>query len=140
MRRHRTISNLGAIGAAVVTCAALPSVAAADHYATGSNDFCYAGGITTGIGMDIYTTDARLKIHKSGSADLTCRFDVPAYVAAEDSIFYSEWFRPKKATISIWCQLDQPSGPPVENGGTLQILPNGTGLLRCTLPPPPPPE
>lgn len=114
--------------------------AAADHYVTGNNDVCVAGGLTTGTGIDIGTDDAWLKVHKSDAANLTCRFAIPAYVSPPEHMLGVEWFRPRKATLNVWWLLEQSEGPPVTTGGVLAILPNGTGVLRCAFGPPQPPE
>jgi hypothetical protein len=129
-----------ALGVAVLLAAG-PSTAAADHFAEGTTGSCYAGELASGVPTPLFTDAATLKVRRDGSADLLCRFAVPAFVPAAESYFGEDWTRPRKRSKTIFCQRTyDPSLPPLDGSGTFEILPNGTGTLRCSFPAPPPDE
>lgn len=117
------------------------SPARADHVAdllTGvdGNVRCRMGGLESGIGVDLWTTN--FKVARTGDdtiAAFVCRFaDVPVYVSAEDSYNGTEWYQPTNALVNtnVECWIDDFDVFVMGGEGRFVLNPNGTATLTCT--------
>ena len=131
--------SLRAAAGVLVLAAALvgpAGPAAADHVADligPDQSICRLGGLASGIGVDLVTTDVKARIMRDGlTVTYVCRFaEVPAYVSAEESATGQEWVRPSQASrgsVSCW----RPEFESRDEGiGTFVITPNGSATLTC---------
>ncbi|KGM09277.1 hypothetical protein N868_03170 [Cellulomonas carbonis T26] len=120
-----SLTALGTVG--------LAGPAAADHYSSVTVDgsSCYAGGLSTGIGYDLFTTDVRVTYAPDGSLlEFTCRFPT---TPAPDENWYVPWTGKGPYVMAGVVCADE-DGRLFEESGTFRITPNGKATLRCRLP------
>jgi hypothetical protein len=120
-----------AIGLLVVA-----SPAQADHVADlvgVDRSICRVGGIASGIGFNLRTTDFERVIRNGLTMSYDCRFaNVPRYVSFEESTVGQEWSLPTETTTSETMGCWRPEFEGREEGvGRFTLYPNATARVVC---------
>lgn len=135
MRRTRTILISCAVAAGAV---AMASPASADHVADIIVDgtICRMGGLPSGIGLDMTTTDFHVTTVDGVVTGYVCHFtDIPERVTPEENQWGHDWTLPRHAyTVrNFECWPDDGMGEEFisSTDSTFTVTPNGKAVLHC---------
>lgn len=116
---------------------AIAPAASADHFAgvdAEAGGDCVTAVFGSFAGFQFRTDDWRVTVQESGKVRLVCRF--ASLPASWDNYLGERVELPRKLTDPMSCSYAGDSASVPFTTGEFRILPNGTGMLRCTWPPP----
>ena len=135
MRRVRALVTAGLVVAASIAVAA---PAAADHVADIIYDgtVCRMGGLPSGIGLDVTTTDFHVTTVDGVVTGYVCHFtDVPQRVTPDENQWGHDWTLPKHALVvtDFECWPDDGMGTEfiTSTDSRFVVMPNGRAVLQC---------
>lgn len=136
MRRVRALVIAGLATAASL---AVATPATADHVADiiEEGTVCRMGGLPSGIGLDLTTTDFRVTTTPEGVVTgYVCHFtNVPLRVTPDENQWGHDWTLPSHAVVvaNFECWPDDGMGTEFisSTDSRFVVMPNGRALLHC---------